>query len=109
MYACVPLEALWWIDGAAMQALLTRRVDESAQGDLQGAIAALQSVASLIAPPLFSLTYAHFIEPGRATPVPGAPFYLASALMLASLLTAWRVTRRDSQVPVRSLESLGEA
>jgi DHA1 family tetracycline resistance protein-like MFS transporter len=93
IYAFVPFEALWWVDGAAMQALLTRRVSPSSQGELQGALSAVQSVASLIAPPLFSLTYAHFIEPGRAVPVPGSAFYLAGALMLAGMLTAWRATR----------------
>jgi hypothetical protein len=53
----------------------------------------VQSVASLIAPPLVSLTYAHFIEAGRAVQVPGSAFYLAGALMLAGMLTAWRATR----------------
>lgn len=96
MYAFVPFEALWWVDGAAMQALLTRRVDESAQGELQGALAAVQSISSLIAPPLFALTYAHFIEPGRAVPIPGAAFYLAGALMFASMLLAWQVTREPA-------------
>jgi DHA1 family tetracycline resistance protein-like MFS transporter len=100
LVAFVPFEALWWVDGAAMQALLTRRVDESAQGELQGAIAALQSIAGLIAPPLFALTYAHFIEPGRAAPVPGAAFYLAAALMAASLVAAWRATRQPSGLAV---------
>lgn len=96
MYAFVPFEALWWVDGAAMQALLTRRVDESSQGELQGALAAVQSIASFIAPPLFALTYAHFIEPGRAVPIPGAAFYLAGALMFASMLLAWQVTREPT-------------
>lgn len=97
LYAFVPFEALWWVDGAAMQALLTRRVPESAQGELQGALAAVQSISSLIAPPLFALTYAHFIEPGRALQVPGSAFYLAGGLMFASMLTAWRVTRGPSE------------
>ena len=93
LYAFVPFEALWWIDGAALQALVTRRVDASAQGELQGALAAVHSIGSLIAPPLFALTFAHFIEPSRATQIPGAAFYLAGALMAASLLVAWSVTR----------------
>ena len=29
LYAFIPFEALWWVDGAAMQALLTRRVAAS--------------------------------------------------------------------------------
>jgi len=100
MYAAVPFDALWWVDGAAMQALLTRRVDESTQGELQGAIAALQSVAGLIAPPLFSLTFAHFIEPARTVQVPGAALYLAAGVMGASLVSAWWFTRGDKRVMV---------
>jgi DHA1 family tetracycline resistance protein-like MFS transporter len=98
LYAFIPFEALWWVDGAAMQALLTRRVDASAQGELQGALAGVQSIASLCAPPLFALTYAYWIEPARAVQIPGAAFYLAAALMLASLCVAWRATARGAAV-----------
>jgi len=100
LYAFVPFQALWWVDGAVMQSLLTRRVDESAQGELQGALSAVQSVASLLAPPLFALTFAHFIEPSRDVQAPGAAFYLAGALMLASAFTAWHVTRGPARMAV---------
>ena len=95
--AFIPLEALWWLDGAAMQALLTRRVSPSAQGELQGALSAVQSIASLIAPPLFAFTYAFFIEPGRADPIPGAAWYLAGALMLSGMVVAWLATRGPAE------------
>ncbi len=96
-YAFIPFEALWWVDGAAMQALLTRRVSASAQGELQGALSAVQSIASLIAPPLFAFTYAFFIEPERADPIPGSAFYLAGVLMLAGMVAAWLATRGPAE------------
>lgn len=99
LYAFVPFEALWWVDGAAMQALLTRRVDASSQGELQGALAAVQSLAGLVAPPLFAFTFAYWIEPARAVQVPGAAFYLAGALMFASCALAWRVTQGERRSP----------
>jgi DHA1 family tetracycline resistance protein-like MFS transporter len=102
--AFIPLEALWWLDGAAMQALLTRRVSASAQGELQGALSAVQSVASLIAPPLFAFIYAFSIEPVRSVQVPGSAFYLAGVLMLASMLAVWLATR--GPVPPRASDSL---
>jgi DHA1 family tetracycline resistance protein-like MFS transporter len=45
----------------------------------------VQSVSQLIGPFLFTLTFAHFIDPQVALKLPGAPFYLASALLLLAL------------------------
>ncbi len=95
-YAAIPLEALWWVDGAAMQALLTRRVSASLQGELQGALASVQGVGSLIAPPLFAYTYAAFIAGPPAGQVPGSAFYLAGALMFTAGLVVWHATRRSA-------------
>jgi DHA1 family tetracycline resistance protein-like MFS transporter len=72
---------------------MTRRVGESEQGQLQGAIASIQGIASLVGPFLFTLTFAHFIAAGKAAPWPGAPFLLAALLLLVSALLAWRATR----------------
>jgi DHA1 family tetracycline resistance protein-like MFS transporter len=89
----IPVLALWGITGAATSGLMTRRVGESEQGQLQGAIASIQGIASLVGPFLFTLTFAHFIAAGKAAPWPGAPFLLAALLLLVSALLAWRATR----------------
>jgi DHA1 family tetracycline resistance protein-like MFS transporter len=84
------VNSLWSLAGPTSQSLMTRRVSASVQGELQGAIASLRGVAMLIGPGLFSLTFAYFIAPKHQ--LPGAPWYLAAALLLASLLIAWSVT-----------------
>jgi DHA1 family tetracycline resistance protein-like MFS transporter len=89
----IPVLALWGITGAATSGLMTRRVGESEQGQLQGAIASIQGIASLVGPFLFTLTFAHFIAAGKAAPWPGAPFLLAALLLVVSALLAWRATR----------------
>jgi DHA1 family tetracycline resistance protein-like MFS transporter len=89
----IPVLALWGIAGAATSGLMTRRVGESEQGQLQGAIASIQGIANLVGPFLFTLTFAHFIAAGKAAPLPGAPFLLAALLLLISALLAWRATR----------------
>ena len=48
------------------------------------------SVSQLIGPFLFTLTFAYFIGAGVPLKLPGAPFYLASALLLLALLIAAR-------------------
>jgi MFS transporter, DHA1 family, tetracycline resistance protein len=84
----IPVMSLWGVSGAAIQALMTKRVAPDQQGQLQGANASVQSVSQLLGPFLFTLTFAYFI--GAQTPLhlPGAPFYLASALVLLALVIA---------------------
>ena len=86
----IPVMALWGIAGAAIQALTTRLVAPDQQGRLQGATSSVQSMSQLLGPFLFTLTFAYFI--GTQTPrhLPGAPFLLASALLLLALLLAAR-------------------
>ena len=81
----IPVMALWGVSGAASQALMTQLVAPDRQGQLQGATASVQSVAQLAGPFLFTLTFAYFI--GKQSPVqlPGAPFLLASLLLVLAL------------------------
>jgi DHA1 family tetracycline resistance protein-like MFS transporter len=90
----IPVMALWGIAGAAIQALTTRLVAPDQQGQLQGATSSVQSVSQLLGPFLFTLTFAYFI--GAQTPLhlPGAPFLLASALLVLALLMAARATMK---------------
>jgi DHA1 family tetracycline resistance protein-like MFS transporter len=84
--------ALWGVAGAATQALTTRLVTPEQQGRLQGATSSVQSVSQLLGPFLFTLTFAWFIGAQAPLKLPGAPFLLASALLLLALLIAVRVT-----------------
>lgn len=83
----LPVVALWGMTGPALQGLATRRVDASEQGRLQGALASLMGIAGMLAPGLFTFTFATFI-----TTLPGAPFFLAALLLLAAMLIATIVT-----------------
>jgi DHA1 family tetracycline resistance protein-like MFS transporter len=84
----LPVVALWGLTGPALQGLTTRRVDASEQGRLQGAFASLLGIAGMLAPALFTFTFAAFIAV-----LPGAPFLLAALLLLAAMLIAAVVTR----------------
>ena len=89
----VPVVALWGLAGAASQGLMTRRVGVSEQGQLQGANGSVRGITELIGPGLFTQSFAFFIAAGAPLQLPGAPFLLASLLLVAALLVAWRVTR----------------
>ena len=90
----IPVMALWGVSGVAIQALTTQLVAPDQQGRLQGATASVQSVSQLLGPFLFTLTFAYFIGAQAPLKLPGAPFLLASVLMVLAIVLAARVLSR---------------
>jgi DHA1 family tetracycline resistance protein-like MFS transporter len=84
----IPVMALWGFAMPSAQAIMTRHVSVSEQGQLQGANASLMSIAGIFGPALFSQAFAATLD--RA---PGAAFGLAAALMLGAMSIAWLATR----------------
>src|SRR6202140_27454 len=105
-FAAIPLIALWGIAGPAMQSLMSQRVDPTSQGKLQGAINSLRAITGMIGPLLFTQVFAIAISPHVRVHVPGAPYYLAALLMLASASVAYVVGR--PAVPATAARSANE-
>jgi DHA1 family tetracycline resistance protein-like MFS transporter len=90
----VPVMALWGIATPSLQGMMTRLVQPTEQGRLQGALASLTGMASLIGPSLFTQVFAVFISaPMDAKSLPGAPFLVSALLVLIAASLAWRTTR----------------
>ncbi len=77
----------------AMQQMMSERISEDAQGELQGAVASTMSITSIIGPVIMTATFGYFAD-DEGLFFPGAPFLLAAILGYASLLMLWRVTSR---------------
>jgi DHA1 family tetracycline resistance protein-like MFS transporter len=92
-FASIPFIALWGIAGPAMQSLMSQRVDPTSQGKLQGAVNSLRAITGMIGPLLFTQVFAIAISPRVNVHVPGAPYYVAALLMLASASVAYIVAR----------------
>jgi MFS transporter, DHA1 family, tetracycline resistance protein len=91
--AVIPFIALWGIASPAIQSLMSRHVDPSSQGKLQGAINSLRAVTGMVGPILFTQVFALAIAPRASVHFPGAPYFLAAMLLLSSVLLAVYVTR----------------
>jgi DHA1 family tetracycline resistance protein-like MFS transporter len=91
----IPIMALWGIATPSLQAVMTGLVSPTEQGRLQGALASLTGLASLIGPTLFTQLFAASISGPAANwhTLPGAPFFMSSALVIAAMIIAWRTTR----------------
>src|SRR6266567_3479571 len=98
--ASIPIISMWNISFPAAQGIMTHHVSEREQGELQGAISSLRSIAFVIGPFLFSWTFAWFINPKHLFQVPGAGYYLAAALLFTAMLMARRI--KQPQFPVTS-------
>jgi MFS transporter, DHA1 family, tetracycline resistance protein len=91
--ASIPFIALWGVAGPSMQSLMSRRVDPSSQGKLQGAINSLRGITGMVGPVLFTQVFAFAIAKNSPLHVAGAPYFLAAALLGVSLVIAILVTR----------------
>ena len=89
----VPVFSLMGLFGPSLQGLMTQRVGPSEQGRLQGANTSVMGITGVFAPSLFALVFASFIGPRAGLDLPGAPFLVASALLAAAVLIAYRVAR----------------
>jgi DHA1 family tetracycline resistance protein-like MFS transporter len=79
-FALVPLFSLGGVGMPALQALLSRRVEEEHQGRLQGLLGSLNSLSGVIAPALVSLIYFR-----TRHNFPGLIWLLSAALYLTCL------------------------
>jgi MFS transporter, DHA1 family, tetracycline resistance protein len=93
--AVIPFIALWGIAGPALQSLMSRRVDPSSQGKLQGAINSLRAITGMVGPVVFTQVFALAISPRAVLHLPGAPYFLAALLLFASLILAAYVARHE--------------
>lgn len=89
----IPIMAMWGLYGPSAQALMTRRVGAHEQGRLQGALSSVQGMTGIVGPAIFSFTFAAAIGSTHQLNVPGAPFLLASALLLTGVVIAYRIVR----------------
>jgi len=99
-FASIPVMMIWTISGPAAQGMMTRRVSESEQGELQGAINSVRSLAVIVGPGLFTFTFAYFIDQRHGWTVPGAPWFLGAALLFVAMIMSTRV----AQLPPTGVE-----
>jgi DHA1 family tetracycline resistance protein-like MFS transporter len=79
IFAMITMAALGEVAGPAINGILSKLVSEREQGDLQGTLGSIESLAAIIAPPVFASMFNMFSD-GQGLYFPGAPF-LAAALI----------------------------
>ena len=86
----LPISALSDMAPPLMTAYAANRVGEDMQGLVQGVIAALSSVAAVVAPLLLTGVFEATTD-AQGAYYPGAPFLLAGVMVIAILPLVWRM------------------
>ncbi len=88
MFAFTAVYCLGGIAGPAIQGLISGQVPPNEQGELQGALASLMSLTSIVGPPLMANTFSWFTGPQAPVYFPGAALALGGILTLVGALMA---------------------
>ena len=106
VYAALAAGVLQGLAYPSMNALMSKQVPPDQQGELQGGVASMMSLTTIIGPVLMAQTLGRFSGEGASLYFPGAAFALAAALGLISLLI---VLRAGAGTPASALPGAGGA
>lgn len=104
--AAVFPNALWGLAMPTIQSLMTQRVSESEQGQLQGANNSVGSIAGVLSPIFFGAVYSLSVGERPVLPFIGSPFLIAGAVLAGAALLGWAAGRAQD---VPSLDKRGQA
>jgi DHA1 family tetracycline resistance protein-like MFS transporter len=90
----IPVLNLMSVAWPSAQSIMSREVSPSQQGQMQGGVQSLRGLAAIFGPVMFTFIFSKTYGAGAAIHAPGAAFYLAGALLLASLAVAQLVRPR---------------
>lgn len=94
IYVVLTLAGLQSMVFPSMHSVLTRVVSADQQGELQGGVASLQSIASIVGPPALTWGFEHFTRSGARPYLPGVPYFAAAVLTLGAMATVTLFARR---------------
>jgi MFS transporter, DHA1 family, tetracycline resistance protein len=105
MLACIFPLALGGLAGPAIQAILTRYVAPTEQGELQGSLNSLAGVAAIVGPLIGTSLLARFGTEHSSPHIPGAAFLCGAAFNALGLLLALRQLSRSPPTATASVKS----
>ena len=86
--------ALWGLAMPTIQSLMTQRVSESEQGQLQGANNSVGSIAGIVSPLFFGAVYSLSVGERAMLPFIGSAFLIAAGVLASAALLGWAAGRQ---------------
>ncbi len=95
MFAFLIPYCMGGIAGPSLQSVMAAHVPRNEQGQLQGALASLMSLTSIIGPLIMNNVFRYTTRDHASFYFPGFFFLLGASFMLVSVFIAWRMFRRE--------------
>lgn len=90
VYVAIAVGALQGFVQPPIAAFNSRAVDARSQGELQGAVQSIGSIAAIVGPPVYTQTLARFSGPDAIINLPAMPMLLSGAISLMTLALFWK-------------------
>jgi DHA1 family tetracycline resistance protein-like MFS transporter len=91
----IPILNLMSVGWPSAQSIMSRECKPNEQGQMQGAVQSLRGLAGIFGPVMFTWVFSQTYGPTALLHLPGAAFFLASALLLTSVCVAQWVRPRS--------------
>ncbi|MET0334199.1 MAG: MFS transporter [Rhizobacter sp.] len=85
---------LWGLAMPTLQSLMTKRVSESEQGQLQGANNSVASIAGVLSPLFFGWVYSVSVGDEAWVLMPGLAFLIAAVVLASAAVLGWQTSGR---------------
>jgi DHA1 family tetracycline resistance protein-like MFS transporter len=73
-----------------MQSVMSKQAGPNSQGELQGAMASLASIAAIISPIFMTQLFSYFSTPAAPVVFPGAPYLVSGVFVFCCVLICLR-------------------
>lgn len=100
IYVLLTVGSMGGIAMPALQALVSHCVPLNEQGEVQGALSSLGSLAGILGPVLATGLFGYFIRDDAFVRLPGAAFFASAILIFVGLLLALRAFKKTKPVAI---------
>lgn len=97
IYLLLIITSIFWTAGPALQSLISKQVPPSEQGELQGSLFSLTSLASILCPVISTQAFAYFSHQNTlGIKLPGAPYFFAFIVAFTAFTLAVKAKEKQS-------------
>jgi DHA1 family tetracycline resistance protein-like MFS transporter len=105
VYMIIIFGSLSGLSVPAIQGMISRTVGDDQQGEIQGALTSLQSVAGFVGPPVATGIFGFFVSEQTPVIIPGAPFFFSAVLVCIAAYLASKSFQKTRYRVLRDSET----
>jgi DHA1 family tetracycline resistance protein-like MFS transporter len=103
LYPCIVVGAFMGLVMPSLRSVMSQRVPDDGQGELQGAIGSLTGLTAIVAPLVMTQVFRFFSTESAPVYFPGASFLLAGFLMVLAIFVVAVTLSRGTESATESL------